>query len=143
MKLIGAAFGIVAICTISLGAQDTQTRSKTKVEVKDGKDITTTGCVERTARGEYVLTGVGTGGSIQYVLVGKDDVGKHLGERIEVTGKATDLGDAKVKVETKSKTEGEDGADTEHRTTKVEKGDISGPPLLGVKSVKKLAPTCW
>jgi hypothetical protein len=143
MKLIGAAFGIVAMCTLSAGAQGTQTRSKTTVEVKDGKDITTTGCVERTARGEYVLTGVGTGGSIQYALVGKDDFGKHLGERIEVTGKATDLGDAKVKVETESKTEGKDGTDTEHRTTRVEKGDISGLPLLGVKSMKKLAATCW
>lgn len=143
MKLIGAAFGIAAMFTVAVGAQGTQTRSKTTIEVKDGKDITTTGCVERTARGEYVLTGVGTGGSIQYVLVGKDDFGKHLGERVEVAGKATDLGDAKVKVETKSKTEGESGKDTEHRTTRVEKGDISSLPLLGVKSVKKLAATCW
>jgi hypothetical protein len=117
------------------------TKTETKIDVKDGREITTTGCVEHAARGRYVLTSLGDG-ALQYVLVGKDDIEKHVGQRVEVSGKATDLGDAKVKIESKRKTKVADGADRKERTTTVESGDISGAPLLGVKSIKKLASTC-
>jgi len=140
MKLIGSAIGIAALFTIGLAAQ-TETTTKQKVDVKDGHEITTSGCVERTRGGNFVLTGA-TGGAIQYVLVGKDDVSKHVGERVEVRGKATDLGDAKVKVESKTKTETDGRADRESRTTTEHSGDVPGAPLLGVKSIKKLASSC-
>jgi hypothetical protein len=139
MKLIGATIGVVVLSACGVAGQTT--KSETKIEVKDGREITTTGCVEHAARNRYLLTSV-NGGALQYVLVGKDDIGKHVGQRVEVSGKATDLGDAKVKIESKSKTEVADGADRKERSTTVESGDVSGLPLLGVKSIKKLASTC-
>ena len=139
MKLIGGIIGIVSLCAIGVSGQTT--KSQTKIEVKDGRDITTTGCVEHAARDRYVLTSV-KGGDLQYVLVGKDDIDKHVGERVEVSGKATDLGDSKVKIESKSKTEVSGGPDRKERRTTVESGDLAGLPLLGVKSIKKLASTC-
>ena len=141
MKLIVAAFGIAVLCSVgaSARADDTKTRT-TKVEVKDGKDITTTGCVERAGR-DYYLAPVG-GGATQYRLVGSDDLSKHVGERVEISGKASDLGGAKVKTETKTKIDVEHGKDKEVRTRTESKGDISGMPLLGVKSLKKLSSSC-
>jgi hypothetical protein len=91
--------------------------------------------------GRFALTGVG-GGATQYVLVGKDDVAKHVGHRVEVSGKATDLGGAKVRTETKTKTESEHGKNQEAHATTEQKGDLPGLPLLGVKSVKMLASSC-
>ena len=67
--------------------------------IKSGVDITTTGCVDRLADGRLALTSVG--GATGYVLVGKEDLAKHVGHRVEVKGKATDLGNGKVKTETK------------------------------------------
>lgn len=53
MKLIGAAIGIAVICAAGLGAQTstTTTREKKKIEVKDGKDITISGCLESNPGG--------------------------------------------------------------------------------------------
>jgi len=133
--------GLAAACGIGLSAQ-TEIKSKTKTEVKDGKEITTTGCVARTSDGQYELTGVG--GESQYLLVGKEDMSKHVGHRVQIRGTATDLGDAKVKVETKTtaKTDSDRGSD-EHtqKTTTERKGDLD-TPLLGVQSVKTLADSC-
>ena len=39
MKLFCTALGLAAICAVGLGAQSSTTKSKTKVDVKDGKEI--------------------------------------------------------------------------------------------------------
>ena len=39
MKTICAAFGLAAMCAVGLGAQSATTKSKSKVEVKHGKEI--------------------------------------------------------------------------------------------------------
>ena len=141
MKLIVSALGIAALCAVSAGAQISEVKSKTtKVEVKDGKEITTTGCVERTGDDFYLMPA--GGGATQYRLVGNDELKEFVGQRVEVKGKATDLGDATVKTETKTKIDVEHGKDQEVRTKVESKGDLAGLPLLGVKSVKKLSSSC-
>src|SRR6266511_5320512 len=64
MKLISAAFGLAAICAVGVGAQTQTTRTETKrtVDVKDGKKITITGCLEKIASGGYMLTSTEYGG---------------------------------------------------------------------------------
>src|SRR5438874_6684154 len=102
MKLIGAAIGLAAMCAIGASAQTQTTRSETKkkIEVKDGKQVTVSGCLERNPGGGYMLTSSASGG-MKYALVTEQDLSKHVGERVEVKGKAADKGDAKVKIESK------------------------------------------
>jgi hypothetical protein len=140
-RLIALVAGLGVICAVGLGAQTSETRTETKTKVKGGREITTTGCVERMPDGRYGLTG-SAGGGTQYVLTGKHDVSKHVGHRVEVSGKATDLGDAKVRTETKTKFEPEHGKSQEAHAKTEQKGDLTGLPLLGVKSVKMLAKSC-
>jgi hypothetical protein len=66
-----------------------------------------------------------------------DDIDKHVGHRVEITGKAADQGKGKIKVETK--TEGTTGK-TESKSEV--KGDLKGLPFLGVKSLKMIATVC-
>src|SRR5215475_9277374 len=142
-RLLGCALGIAAMSAVAAHAQ-TEVKRTTKVEVKGGKDITTTGCVNRMSDGRYSLTGVG--GEVQYILVGHENVAKRLGHRVQVHGKATDLGDAQVKTETKTSTkvDVDDGPDqrSQHTTTTERKGDIAGVRYLTVDSVKTLSDSC-
>jgi len=141
MKLICAALGIAAMCAGAAGAQTMQTTEKSKVEVKGGKDVTVSGCLERNPDGGYLLTSAATG-DMKYALVTNEDLAKHVGQRVEVKGRATDRGDAKVKVEDKVKTEGTTGRDKETTSTHELKGDLPHMHYLGVKSVKVLSESC-
>src|SRR4029077_5924560 len=144
MKLIGAAFGIALVCSIGAGAQTATTKvdGKSKVTVKDGKEIPITGCVERNPGGGYMLTDSNTGG-MKYALVTDDDLSKHVGHKVEVKGNATDRGDAKVKTESKAK--GTSGSDSKDKarvetTTKAE-GNLD-LHYLGLKSLKMISTSC-
>ena len=114
MKLGYIAIAVVLACGLA-AAQDTDKKSKTKVTVEDGKTITATGCVERGAGGEFLLTNVANkDGALGSYVLAKDDDGNdvddlkdHIGHRVEITGKAADKGKGKIKVETK--TEGTSG----------------------------------
>ena len=57
-RLTTVAIGLAALCAAGLSAQtqETQTTTKTKVEIKGGKDVTVTGCLERRSTGDYILT---------------------------------------------------------------------------------------
>jgi hypothetical protein len=150
MKLgffIAATFLAVGLA----GAQDVG-KSKTRVIVEDGKEMTVTGCVQRSAEGTYTLTNVAgkDGASGSYILArlgdnGDDsleDFARNVGKRVEVTGKAADRGDGKIRVETKSEVKKADG-DTAKTETKSEvKGDLDGLPYLGVKSARTIASVC-
>jgi hypothetical protein len=142
-RLLGLTFGLAAMSAIGLNAQ-TEVKRETKVEVKGGKEITTTGCVDRLGDGRFTLTSVG--GEVQYVLIGRENLAKQVGHRIQVKGKASDLGDAEVKTETKTSTkvDVDNGPDEKtHRTTTTEqKGDLSGVKFLNVDSLKSLADSC-
>ena len=141
MKLIGAAFGIAAMCVVGAAAQTSTSKveGKTKMKVKDGKDVSVTGCLERNPGGGYMLTDSMTGG-MKYVVVTDDDLAKHVGHKVEVKGEATDKGDAKVKIDSKAKgTSGDDKAKIETKT-KAE-GDLA-MHYLGMKSLKMISTSC-
>ena len=143
MKLIGAALGFAAMCAIGANAQTQTTRSETKkkIEVKDGKQVTVSGCLERNPGGGYMLTSSESGG-MKYALVTEEDLSKHVGERVEVKGKAADKGDAKVKIESKVATSGTADEKKEKSTTTTNlEGDL-GLRYLGVQSVKTTASSC-
>jgi hypothetical protein len=146
MKLIGSAFCLTAICAVGLGAQTSQTETKSKITVKDGKEVTVTGCVQPTASGTgFMLTNVAdkTGELRSYILVSEDgDLAKHVGHRVTIEGKAADRGDGKVKTETETKIKVEDADDKKTKSKTEAKGDLSGLPYLGVKSVKMIAASC-
>jgi hypothetical protein len=123
-------------CAATLGAQSSQTTTKTKVEVKDGKDVTVTGCVEAGADGGYVLTDVSDKHEAlhRYILVSDDNFSKVLGQRVKIEGTVADRKDGKVEITTESKAEG--AAKDTH--AKVE----GRGPYLGVKKMKRVEGTC-
>jgi hypothetical protein len=133
MKLISAAFCLAAICAVGVSAQTGETKSKTKVKVDGGKEMTVSGCLTRNLDGGYKLTD--PQGRMIYALVGGEDLEKHVGHRIEVKGKATDGRDGKVKIETETKTSGSEKTREKTELT----GDVHA---LGVKSVKMIASSC-
>jgi hypothetical protein len=143
MKLGYTAAAVVLACGLA-SAQEVEKKSKMKVKVDDGKTVTVTGCVDRASEGGFTLTNVaGKDGALgSYLLAATDDnnlddIDKHVGHRVEVTGKAADQGKGKIKVESKS--EGTSGK-TESKAEV--KGDLKGLPYLGVKSFKMLASVC-
>src|SRR5947209_1596395 len=147
MKLIAAAFCVSAACAVGVGAQTSEQTTKSKISVKDGKEVTVTGCVEPMASGTgFMLTDAAdkSGRVHSYMLVSDDDVdlSKHVGHRVEIKGKATDRGDAKIKTESETKTRVENGEDKETRGKTELKGDLSGLPFLGVKDVTLIAGAC-
>jgi hypothetical protein len=150
MKSIGPALCFVAICAAALGAQTTaqttETETKSKVAVKGGKDLLVTGCVEPTAGASgFMLTHAAdkNGALHSYMLVSDDDdLSKHVGHRVQVSGRAADQGDATLKTETKSKKKMESGDNKETHSKSEVRGDLSGLPFLSVKSVKMIAAAC-
>jgi hypothetical protein len=146
MKSIGPALCLSAMCAAALGAQTAETQTKSKIAVKDGKDVQVTGCIEPTTGGTgFMLTNVAdkTGALHSYMLTSDEiDLSKHVSQRVQINGKAADQGDAKIKTETKTKTKVESGDDKETRSKSEVRGDLSGMPFLGVKSVKMIAASC-
>ena len=141
MKLTYVTCCLSLVGTVALGAQSSETTTKTKVQVKDGKDVQVTGCVEAIPGG-FILTHVAdsTGALHRYQLVADDqDFAKHLGHRMTIDGKAADRGHGKVEIETKTKTQGQD-KDTKSKTEA--SGDLSDMPYLGVNSMKMIAASC-
>jgi hypothetical protein len=124
-----------------------KTETKTKVTIKDGKNVKVTGCVTRGDTGALMLTGVADkkGELPNYILVLDDDkqkdLEKEVGHQVQVEGKAANQGDGKVKVETEEKTKGTSGGDRTSEHKSEVSGDL-GLPLLGVKSVKMIAAAC-
>ncbi len=137
MKLIGAAFGMAAMCAIGAAAQTRTTHedAKEKVDVKDGKKITVHGCLERTADGAYIVTN--DEGGLKYELITDKNLSDDVGRFVAVRGKATDRGHAKVKVEAKGTT----GSASSTTTDAELKGNLD-LKYLGVDSVKKLSKSC-
>jgi hypothetical protein len=142
--MLGPALALA--CSVGLAAQSTTVKSESRIEVKDGKNVTVTGCVARSASGTaFTLTNVEGRGvtSRAYILVGDDDLDAHVGHLVQVKGKAANLGeDGKVEVKTKTKVDRDDADDKETETkTKIE-GDLAAIPYLGVKSVKMIRNSC-
>ena len=141
------AIGLAAICTAGLTAQtqETKTTTKTKMEIKGGKDVTVVGCLERHPNGNYILTDVRENRRrepSQYALVSSEDLSRHVGERVEVQGKAVTHGNGKVSVESKTTTEVENGKDRETKTKTEGTSGALDMPFLGVTSMKTLSSSC-
>jgi hypothetical protein len=146
MKLITVTLCLASISAAGLGAQTSESTSKTKIQIKNGKDVNVTGCVQPGAVDtEFMLTNVAdkTGALHSYMLVSDDtDLSKHVGHRVQIEGKAADRGDGKITTETKTTVKAEHGDDKETRAKSEVKGDLAGLPYLGVKSLKMVAATC-
>ena len=141
MKLMSTALAIAAACSIGAAAQTQpiHEQGKQKIEVKDGKKITIHGCLERAGNG-YIVTD--DRGGLKYQLITDKNLSDDVGRLVEVRGKATDRGDAKVKVESKVGTSGSSTTTTTADSGKTElKGNLD-LKYLGVDSVKKLAKSC-
>ena len=139
MKLIASAFCIAALCSAGLIAQESETHTKQKVEVKHGRAVDVMGCVAQTPDG-IVLKRVNGEAGRSYLLVGKsDDMAQHVGEWVEVTGKAADTDNGKVKVETKSRVDGHEQKTESH--VEGTNGTVE-MPVLGVSHVRKVRGSC-
>ncbi len=133
--LITLTTSLVVVSAMALGAQSSTTATKTKVEVKGGKEVKVTGCIEADSGGGYALTHVADkGGALHsYMLVSdSDDLGKVVGQRVQIEGKIADSDNGKVEVKSKSEAAGKDT-----HTTVEGRG-----PYLGVKHMKKIAASC-
>jgi len=146
MKLIGITVSAAALCLASLGANAGQTEIKSKIKVKGGEEVKVTGCVAPVASGTgFMLTNVAdkNGAMHSYMLVSDDDdLSKHVGHRVQLTGKVTDRGNAKVEMETKTKTKVDHGDDKETHSKSTVEGDMTGLAYLGVQSLKMIAAVC-
>jgi hypothetical protein len=148
MQPIRTAAVALAFMLAGLAAVAAQSDSKSKVAIKQGKDVKVTGCVAPSAGGKdagYVLTNVADkkGTLPDYILLGKDndDFEKEVGHRVEIDGLAADRG-GKVEIETKTKTDVEHGKDQESHTKSTMKGDMPGMTFLSVKSMRVIAAVC-
>ena len=141
--MLGSALALA--CSVGLAAQSATVKSESKVDVKNGKEVTVTGCLARSASGTAYLLNNVEGKDVtskSYILVG-DDLDTHIGHFIEIKGKASNIGDdAKVEVKTKTKIERDDADDKKTETKTTMEGDLAGVPYLGVKSVKMIRNTC-
>jgi hypothetical protein len=162
------AWVAAAACTavVSLHAQDTTVKSKTKVKADDAKVITVSGCLDQgTESSTFTLTNaamsqvstqespevsaVGTSGAVtSYELVpkGNVDLSAHVGQQVEITALALPAAgkddDAKVKMKSKTKVKEDDAPDASVQSkTKAELP--RGPmPRLTVTAVKSIAASC-
>ena len=119
----------------------------TAFKVKDGKEVNVTGCVASATSGSgngYMLTNVADkkGALHNYVLVSDDELSKHVGHRVQISGRAADRGDGKVEIDTKTKTKVAHGDDKETHSTSTMKGEMPGMAFLSVKSLKMIAAVC-
>jgi len=149
MKLGFFALAALLLCGSAV-AQDGDHKSKSRVIVEDGKTMTVTGCLERSRDGSgYTLTNAaGKDGAIGSYLLAMsndekdlDDLDKHVGHRVEISGKAADQGNGKIKVETTNEVRKGDGKAKTESKSEV-KGDLSGLPYLGIKSLRMIATVC-
>lgn len=139
MKLIASAFCIAALCSIGLAAQQSEVHTKHKVEVKNGRRVDVMGCVAQGADG-IILKDVNGEHDRSYLLVGKtDDMSKYVGQWVEVTGKAADRDHGKVKVENKTRVDGQERKS--EREVEGTNGTVD-VPALGVTHVKKVRESC-
>lgn len=151
MRNLICACAVAALAAGSaVGAQDVQTdtKSRTKISVDEGREISVTGCVARSGDGNFSLThAAGRKGEIgSYVLVAegkeREQLGEHVGHRVEVTGRAADQGDGRLTIRSENEVRNGAGDRRKRESTTTVKGDLEGLPFLGVKSVRMLASTC-
>jgi hypothetical protein len=139
---------LVAASASTMTAQTSQATAKTstKIEVKDGRDVTVTGCVMRhDGLSGYALSDVQNRDAKldDVMLVGDTDkLADHVGQIVEIKGKLADGAKGKVHIDSKTKIDREHAPDAESRIKTDTKGDVDGFPVLGVKSLKTVRANC-
>ena len=153
MRFVTSFAAALFCASIAIHAQDTTTKTKTKIEGDKVKTVSYMGCLQTgTETNTFLLDKVvpvtttkttevaGTGGAItttstSYILVPGERVTltSHVGHKVEVTGLLIPAGETK----TRTKIEREHGGDT----TIKEKVN-SDRPHFRVLSVKELAEPC-
>jgi len=146
---------VAVVCFGSIGAMAQNTTPQSSQAKRDPTLITVTGCLERGPQANtFMLTRVpdplvdsvtAAGGgaipTVTYQLSGGQNLGAHLGHKIEVTGKGPLKPQAAVKVtDAESKTEQSNGKTTA-RTEVKEKAAIAVRPLA-VDSVRMISTDC-
>jgi hypothetical protein len=132
MRLIRILVGVV-LAGVALGAQTKESNDliRRKIEVEDGKKVTLVGCLARNPGGGYML--MSDAGVLQYDLVTNKELATQVGTTVEVRGKATDRGDAKLTIES---------GDGNGATIKTEYKGTLGLKYLGVDQIKSIRQTC-
>ena len=146
-RMTAIAIGLTVVSAGALRAQtqETKTTTKTKVEMKGGKDVTVVGCLERRDNGDYMLTNIREASGMDptgYALITEDDLTKRVGERVRIEGKTVSAGGGTVSVKSDTKTEVENGRDVELKARTLGTTGTRDVPFLGVKSVKTLSSSC-
>ena len=132
MTLTTLTCGVALAASVSLGAQSNGAANTTTVEIKDGKHVKVTGCVEAGPAEGYVLTDVADKKRTmhRYILMARtDEVAKMLGHRVQIEGKVGDRSHGRIEITTETKGE------------KDEKVEDSGP-YLEVTHITMLAASC-
>ena len=136
MTTLTACLALASAVSV-LGAQSSETVTKTKIDVKDGRDVKVTGCIEAGSDGGYILTNVAdkTGDRHSYVLVSdSENFSKVLHNRVEIDGKIGDSRNGKVEIKTETKVDGP-ARDT-HSKVETKAG------YLGVSHMRSIASVC-
>jgi len=145
LTVIAIGLAVAGAGALSAQTQETKTTTKTTVEMKGGKKITVTGCLERRDNGDYLLTSIrdvrGMDPS-RYALITDDDLSKHVGQRVRIEGKTVSAGNGTMSVKSETKTEVENGKDIERKSRTEGTGGTLDLPYLGVKSLKMLSSSC-
>ena len=149
MRTILSGFMFALLAATAAAAQSTTVQRETEIDVKDGEDVTLTGCLERhpdpSGATKFQLTNVTDqdGRVSSYLLVDEeDDLEEHVGHLVEIEGEAADREDGRIRVETRTKVEREDAPDTTTKTSEETAGDLAGIPILDVDEVRMIRPTC-
>jgi hypothetical protein len=146
-NIIVMTVGLVAMGATGAAAQSqaTKTTTETKTEIKGGQDITVTGCLERGLGTDFLLTGIrqtAGKGPLQYSLVSKDDLSKHVGSRVEIHGKAVTEGHGTATIESKTKTEVGSNPDQKTKTTTEGTSGVLAMPFLSVTTIETRSSSC-
>ena len=110
MKLMMLTCALAITGAATLGAQtstETTTTTTTQIDLTGGKHVKVTGCVEPGPDGGFVLTHVfDKSGPHRYMLVSTNDFfAKHVGNRVQVEGRAADGRHGWAAIESETKTE--------------------------------------
>jgi hypothetical protein len=147
--LCAVAVSVCAASAVGLAQDATKdTKTKTRITVEDGKDVTVVGCVDRSSEGNFrLMHGANKDGHVgSYMLLADgdafDDLKDHVGHHVEIKGKAADRGDGKLKIKTESEVRTNEGDRKKRESTTSVEGALEGLPYLGVKSVRMLASVC-
>jgi len=141
------AIGLATIGTAAVTAQSqgTKTTTTTKTEIKNGKDLTVTGCLEKGTGTDYVLNVTRQNGNKEpsrYSLITKEDLSAHVGHRVEVHGKAVTDGHGTVSVESKVKTEVGNTAAQETKTKTEGTSGVLETAFLSVTTIEPRSSSC-